>query len=62
MAKTLKKPVLEESDLAKSLQSSVVTHVGGNVFLDLGFPPAEADALKAESIKIITQKLKTKKI
>lgn len=26
-----------------------ITPVGGNVFLDLGFPPAEAAKLKAES-------------
>lgn len=30
-----------------------VTPVGGNVFLDLGFPLEEAAALKAESDKLI---------
>jgi hypothetical protein len=61
MAAALNKPVLEESDFAKSMQSSEVTPVGGNVFLDLGLPAAEAFALKAESKEIITQKLKAKK-
>ena len=60
MAEALKKPVLEESDFVKSMQSSGVTPVGGNVFLDLGFPAAEAEALKAESKKIVTQSLKMK--
>lgn len=62
MTEALKKAVLEESDFAKSVQSSEVTPVGGNVFLDLGFPPAEAVALQAESNNIIAQKLKMKKI
>ncbi|MDO8653472.1 MAG: hypothetical protein Q7R66_14900 [Undibacterium sp.] len=35
---------------------------GGNVFLDLGFPPDEAAALKMESDQIITQRLRMKKI
>jgi hypothetical protein len=61
MAKALKKTVLEESDFIKSVQSSEVTPVGGNVFLDLGFPPAEAVALKTESNEIIAQKFKMKK-
>lgn len=58
MAEALKKPALEESDFAASVQSSIVTPVGGNVFLDLGFPVPEAVALKAESNNVIVQKLK----
>lgn len=61
MAEALTKPILEESDFAKSVQSAEVTPVGGNVFLDLGFPAAEAAALKAETDEIITQKLKSKR-
>lgn len=61
MAEALKKPVLDESDFSKSAQTSEVTLVGGNVFLDLGFPPAEASVLKAESNNVIAQKLKMKK-
>lgn len=41
-------------------QSMHITPVGGNVFADLGFEPAEAAALKAESQKIITEKLAIK--
>lgn len=62
MAEALTTPVLDASDFVKSVQSSAMTPVGGNVFLDLGFPPAEAIVLKAESNKIITQRLKMKKI
>jgi len=36
------------------------TPVGGNVFADLGFEPAEAAALKAESQRIISDKLAIK--
>lgn len=36
------------------------TPVGGNVFVDLGFEPEEAAALKAESQRIISEKLATK--
>jgi len=36
------------------------TPVGGNVFVDLGFEPKEAAALKAESQRIISEKLSTK--
>ncbi|NDV52262.1 hypothetical protein [Salipiger sp. PrR003] len=32
-----------------------VTPSGGNVFADLGFPPAEAKALKAEAHRRITE-------
>jgi hypothetical protein len=62
MADALKMSVLEESDFAKSAQSSLVTQAGENIFLDLGFPPVEAAVLKAESDEIITQKLRSKKI
>lgn len=38
-------------------QSMHITPAGGNVFADLGFEPAEAAALKAESQRIISEKL-----
>lgn len=38
-------------------QSMHITPVGGNVFADLGFTPEEAAVLKAESQKIISEKL-----
>lgn len=34
-----------------------ITPAGGNVFADLGFEPEEAAALKAESQRIISEKL-----
>jgi len=37
-----------------------ITPVGGNVFADLGFPPEEAAALKAESDRIISESLARK--
>jgi predicted XRE-type DNA-binding protein len=37
-----------------------ITPVGGNVFADLGFDPKEAAALKAESNRIISEKLAIK--
>ncbi len=37
-----------------------ITPVGGNVFADLGFGPEEAVALKAESQRIISEKLAIK--
>ena len=37
-----------------------ITPAGGNVFADLGFPPEEAKALKAESDRIIAEKLAIK--
>ena len=37
-----------------------ITSVGGNVFADLGFPPEEAAALKAESNRIIAKALAAK--
>ena len=42
---------------------SIITHitpVGGNIFADLGFEPKEAAALKAESDRIISEKLASK--
>jgi len=41
-------------------QSMHITPAGGNVFADLGFEPEEASALKAESQRIISEKLAIK--
>lgn len=41
-------------------KSMHVTPAGGNVFADLGFEPEEAVALKAESQRIISEKLAIK--
>lgn len=41
-------------------KSMHITPVGSNVFADLGFEPAEAAALKAESQRIISEKLAIK--
>jgi predicted XRE-type DNA-binding protein len=41
-------------------KSMHITAVGGNVFADLGFEPEEAAALKAESQRIISEKLAIK--
>lgn len=41
-------------------RSTHITPVGGNVFADLGFDPKEAAALKAESHRIISEKLAIK--
>jgi len=41
-------------------RSMHITAVGGNVFADLGFEPEEAAALKAESQRIISEKLAIK--
>ena len=41
-------------------KSMHITPAGGNVFADLGFEPAEAAALKAESQRIISEKLAIK--
>lgn len=38
-------------------QSTHVTPIGGNVFVDLGFAPEEAAAFQAESQRIIDEKL-----
>lgn len=42
-------------------KSMHITPVGGNVFADLGFEPEEAAAMKAESQRIISEKLVIKK-
>jgi predicted XRE-type DNA-binding protein len=41
-------------------KSMHITPAGGNVFADLGFEPKEAAALKAESQRIIAEKLAIK--
>jgi hypothetical protein len=41
-------------------QSAHITPAGGNVFTDMGFEPAEAAALQAETQRIITEKLAIK--
>ncbi len=44
----------------KNTDSMHVTPADRNVFVDLGFPPEEAAALKAESDRIIMEKLAIK--
>lgn len=46
--------------MSTETQSMHITPVGGNVFADLGFEPEEAIALKAESRRIISEKLAIK--
>lgn len=41
-------------------KSMHITLVGGNVFADLGFEPEEAEALKAESLRMISEELANK--
>ena len=41
-------------------ESRHITSAGGNIFADLGFEPEEAATLKAESDRIITEKLAIK--
>lgn len=41
-------------------KSTHVTQVGGNIFADLGFDPEEALTLRAESIRVISEKLAIK--
>lgn len=41
-------------------KSAHITPVGGNVFADMGFEPEEAAALKAESQRIVSEKLAIK--
>jgi hypothetical protein len=43
-------------------RSEHVTPVGGNIFLDLGFPPAEAAAMHADSQRQITRKFARKAV
>jgi hypothetical protein len=47
----------ERTKVSTNSSSWHITPVGGNIFADLGFPPEEAAALKAESTRIITEKL-----
>lgn len=42
--------------MTNDTKSSHITPIGGNVFADLGFDPAEAQALKAHSDLLINQK------
>lgn len=39
------------------VESRHITPTEGNIFLDLGFPPAEAEALKAESDRKMAEQL-----
>lgn len=41
-------------------KSAHITPAGGNIFADLGFEPEEAASLKAESQRIISEKLAIK--
>ena len=41
-------------------KSARITPAGGNVFADLGFEPAEAQALQAQSQRIISDKIAIK--
>lgn len=41
-------------------KSAHITPAGGNVFADLGFEPAEAQALQAQSQRIISDKIAIK--
>lgn len=41
-------------------KSGQITRVDDNIFTDLGFEPGEAEALKAESLRIISTKLAIK--
>jgi len=45
--------------VSSKLKSDIthITPVGGNIFADLGFEPKEAAALKAESDRIISERL-----
>jgi predicted XRE-type DNA-binding protein len=46
--------------MSTDTKSMHITPVGGNVFADLGFEPAEAAALKAQSRRIISEKMAIK--
>jgi predicted XRE-type DNA-binding protein len=50
-----------KTDSVADNQSAHTTPVGGNVFADLGFSPAEAKALQAQSRVVIAKKLAIKK-
>jgi predicted XRE-type DNA-binding protein len=47
--------------MSTDTKTAHITPAGGNVFSDLGFTPDEAAALKAESSRIISEKLAIKK-
>lgn len=42
------------------VKSAHITPIGGNVYADLGFSPEDAAALKAQSLRIISEKLAIK--
>ncbi len=44
----------------KNIKSMHITPIGGNVFADLGFDPKETAALKAESQRVVSEKLAVK--
>jgi predicted XRE-type DNA-binding protein len=46
--------------MSTDTKSMHVTRVGNNVFIDLGFESEEAAALKANSLRVIAQKLALK--
>ena len=46
--------------MSTETKSTHITPAGGNVFADLGFEPQEAAVLKAESQRIISEKLAIK--
>ena len=46
--------------MSTETHSAHITPVGGNVFADLGFEPQEAAALKAQSQRIISEKMAIK--
>ncbi len=48
--------------MKRNTKSMHITPVGGNVFADLGFDENEAAALKAESNRIISEKLAIKEL
>jgi predicted XRE-type DNA-binding protein len=48
--------------MKRNTKSMHITPVGGNVFADLGFDENEATALKAESNRIISEKLAIKEL
>jgi predicted XRE-type DNA-binding protein len=50
-----------KTDVIADNVSAHITPVGGNVFADLGFSPAEAKALQAQVREVIAKKLAIKK-
>lgn len=44
-------------EMKRSVATEHVTPVGGNIFLDLGFPPEEAAQLKAETDAMVRDKV-----